>query len=382
MRVAVIHNLPPGGARRRLAAQMAHMTEVEIAEICPATAAPIRDDATVVPGVQRAPNVPRWRRPPLRYTDLGSLLAAWRRVAREIARSGAAVVYANPCRFAQAPPALLWAALPSLYFCDEPRRVDVEVGGSASRNPLTRGPYGPLHAVERRLDRAATARAARIATNSRYTAGTIASAYGREADVVPMGVDEHFAPNGKSGARHLLSVGMLTSAKGHDLVLEAAAQTGHRRPVLIVTPRAKPADAAALQARAAGLGVELEIRTNVSDSDLREAYRAAFATLYLARREPLGLVSLEAQACGSPVIVAAEGGLPETVEHGVSGWTVERRPELVAARLDELEDPSRRSALVAGAAARGAGLSWAQSAERIVGLLRETVAQAERRSAA
>ena len=93
--------------------------------------------------------------------------------------------------------------------------------------------------------------------------------------------------------------------------------------------------------------------------------------MYLAKAEPFGLVSIEAQACGCPVVVADQGGLPETVLHGSTGWRVPRGPEDAARRLDELEDPNRRAAMAARAADHGRGYSWDRSTNEMAGVLEQ-----------
>jgi glycosyltransferase involved in cell wall biosynthesis len=59
-------------------------------------------------------------------------------------------------------------------------------------------------------------------------------------------------------------------------------------------------------------------------------------------KEPLGLVSLEAQACGTPAIVADDGGLPETVRHGKTGFVCRSFEDYVEAvkNLDKI-DPKK-----------------------------------------
>ncbi len=264
----------------------------------------------MVPYRPLAPRVPRAARPPLRYVDLARLERAWRRVASVLERVRPDVVYANPCRFLQAPAALLTTTLPSLYFCDEPRGGPAEL--AQTRNPRTSTLYGRLHAAESRLDRAATSHATALATNSEFTAGAIRRAYGRDAAVLPMGIPPAFTPSWEP-AEHLLSVGTLIPDKGHDIVLRAASLARTRRPVMIVAPRQTMSEQRRLLSLAAELGIELKVRVAISDAELVTAYRRAHATLYLAREEPFGLASLEAQACASPVIVSAAGGLPETL---------------------------------------------------------------------
>ncbi len=370
MRVVVIHNLRPGGARRRLAEQMRRLGDDNIIELTLETAAPIRDDATVIPVRLRAPTFARIGRPPLRYLDQANLLRAWGELARRIRSLNPDVIFANPCRFFQAPAALINTTTPSLYFCDEPRRVDHEPAASASRRRATRGIYGALYWQQRSTDQRATAMATRVATNSRYSAEQIRLAYGRHAEIVRLGVPDLFREPGPTLVpRHLLSVGTLIPSKGHDLVIEAAARTRRAWPVVIVAPRPEPGEQRRLNQVATALGVKLETRIGISDGALRDTFREAFATLYLARGEPFGLVSLEAQACGSPVLVSNEGGLPETVNDGHTGWAVNRDVSSVAARLDELEQPGVRGAMAATARAWAAHHSWQHSSDQVRELL-------------
>ena len=372
MNIAVVHNLPPGGAHRRLASQLNHLNG-DVVEICLQTATPITPDTVIVPFRPLAPGRHRILRPPLRYVDLARLELAWRMAAAAIRRSGADVIYLNPCRFLQGPPVLGAGMPPALYFCDEPRRIDSEADAAASRNRSTRGLYATLYSRQTRLDRTAAARATQLATNSRYTAGEIQRVYGRRAEVVTMGVPDSMlaAPADNTDDGFLLSVAALIPTKGHDLVLRAAGQARRRRRVVIVAPRAADAEEGRLRRLAAGLGIELDVRVGVTDQELGRLFQTAHATLYLARREPLGLVSLEAQACGSPVIVAAEGGLPETIIDGVTGWQVPREPLSVAAFLDRLADPDVRHSMSSQGRIHAQRWSWKQSAAEVETLLRE-----------
>lgn len=369
MKAALVHNLPPGGGRRRLEGQILHLG-IEVTEVCLSTAAPVTPRPIVVPFRPTAPRCSRTLRPPLRYLDLLALEHAWRRAAAEVRRLQPDVLIANPCQFLRAPGALMHASAPSVYFCDEPRPSVAEL--APTRNPRTAGVYRRLHAFEERLDRRAVAAATLLAANSRFGAGEIARVYGRTAVVMPMGVPDVFTPSWEP-AEHLLSVGTLIPDKGHEIVLQAAASARSDRPVLIVSPRPNPGAARHLQALAAELGVRLAIRVGVSDGELVDAYRRAHATLYLAREEPFGLASLEAQACGSPVVVSDAGGLPETVAQGVSGWAVPRDVASVARHLDLLDDLELRARMARAAAERGAASSWARAGQAVREILSTTV---------
>ena len=359
MRVAVVHNLAPGGARRRLEQQLRHL-KADVVEVCLDGAVPVTGDPVVVPYRELAPRAASALRPPLRYADLFRLSRSWRRATEEVTRISPDVVLANPCRFLQAPPALRNVAAPSLYFCDEPRASDRDPWIRASRNPLTSEVYRGLYAAQRSLDRSATLAATRLATNSRYTAARISEAYGRTAEVLPMGVPGAFTATFRR-PRHLLSVGHLIPAKGHDLVVQSAARAKSRWPVVIVAPRPAPEAERELNELASTQGVELIVRTGIQDTELVEVYRTALATLYLAHREPFGLASLEAQACGSPVIAAREGGLPETLIEGVTGFAVTRDPDEAAAKVDVLADDALRGRMARAAAQHGSAHSWSRA---------------------
>ena len=102
-------------------------------------------------------------------------------------------------------------------------------------------------------------------------------------------------------------------------------------------------------------------------------YRAADLTVVPSHNESFGLVALESQACGTPVVAAAVGGLPTAVANGVSGVLVDGHdPELWAKVLaDLLRTPSARLALAARARSHAARFSWDRTADRLVATYRE-----------
>jgi glycosyltransferase involved in cell wall biosynthesis len=376
MRIAMVHNLPPGGARRVLLEHARHLDD-ELVEFCLTTASPVTDAPHRVSYEPVAPKLAPALRPALRYGDLARLLRAWRRLTQQVRdQPRFDVVLAHPCQFLQAPPALAWLAPPGVYFCHEPRRVDYEPSARSTRSARTRHVYAPLYHAERSRDRAAVRAAARIVTNSDFTARRIRDAYGRDATPLPLGVPEGFrAAPSPVAPRHLLSVGALLPTKGHDLVVEAAARARRRWPVTIVAPRPDRAEERRLRALALARGVVLDVRIAITDDELRDAYRQAAATLYLAREEPYGLASLEAQSCGAPVIVAAEGGLPETIVAEVTGWAVPREPAAAAAKIDLLDDAPRRERMAERAAEHGGRLTWRASAAAMHAVLNAAAAR-------
>jgi len=100
-----------------------------------------------------------------------------------------------------------------------------------------------------------------------------------------------------------------------------------------------------LRRLAAELGVASQVQfAGRADRDqLRDWYAAADVYVTTPWYEPFGISALEAMACGIPVIGSAVGGVPYTVQHGITGFIVPPRdPGSLAARLEELR---RRPAL-------------------------------------
>jgi D-inositol-3-phosphate glycosyltransferase len=93
--------------------------------------------------------------------------------------------------------------------------------------------------------------------------------------------------------------------------------------------------------------------------------------------ESFGLVALEAQACGTPVVAAAVGGLVTAVRDRVSGLLVDGHdPRDWARALDAvLAAPRWRESLSAGAVAHAASFSWDRTAEGLLAVYREAVVQ-------
>jgi D-inositol-3-phosphate glycosyltransferase len=93
--------------------------------------------------------------------------------------------------------------------------------------------------------------------------------------------------------------------------------------------------------------------------------------------ESFGLVALESQACGTPVVAAAVGGLSTAVRDGVSGVLVDGHdPEQWAKVLGELlRMPVARAALAAQARRHAAHFSWERTTDGLAATYREAIGQ-------
>ncbi len=354
MRLAFFHNLHSGGAwrvadeqLRRLAAQGVEITLFE-----PTTAKPLEAPSGVE--VRRLPfrPLPTLRRPlgrlnySARLLDLARLRRFHRHLAAQVDMQRYDLLFAHPSQFTQAPLILAYAPMPTLYYCHEPLRrlyePPLQVRGARKRERL-RDRIDPLRQryLSRlgKVDREATQAATCVVVNSRYTQQEVKRIYGVEAQVSPPGIDvELFHPLGLSRNGSLLSVGALTPYKRFDTLIEAVALLPQRkRPLLhIISNYAEEEERRYLTALAEQRGIRLYIDVGVPDAILVAAYNSASLVGYTPYREPLGLVPLEAQACGTPVIGVREGGVQETILDGQTGRLLPRDPAAIAAAIDEL----------------------------------------------
>jgi glycosyltransferase involved in cell wall biosynthesis len=178
----------------------------------------------------------------------------------------------------------------------------------AALRPLLRAQLRRL----RRWDVEASGRVDVYVANSQLTRERIKHFYGREAEVVHPPVETHrFAPGEAGGS--LLVVSELVRHKQVHVALEAARRAG--APIRVVG--AGP-DLASLQAA----HPEAEFMGRVGDAELAAMYASARA-LVMPSTEEFGIVAVEAQAAGRPVLAAAAGGALETVLDGRTGCLLE-----------------------------------------------------------
>jgi len=199
------------------------------------------------------------------------------------------------------------------------------------RNPLKRAVLELALARLRAWDRAASDRVDRFVAISRHVQERIRRFYGRESAVVyPPVATQYFTPDARGGHDgYDLVVSALVPYKRVDLAVRAYAQSG--RPLKIA---GAGTELAALRKLAAP---NVEFLGRVPDEGVRELYRRC-RFLVFPGEEDFGIVPLEAQACGKPVVAFGKGGLLETVVAGQTGaFFGEQTPEALQAAVAQAE---------------------------------------------
>jgi glycosyltransferase involved in cell wall biosynthesis len=169
-----------------------------------------------------------------------------------------------------------------------------------------------------RWDRDTADRVDRYVAISDYVAGRIRRYYNREAVVVYPPVDTDFYhPDATAPELYALVVSALVPYKRLDVAIEACGTA--RLPLKIA---GDGPERARLEQGAAGAGHDVRFLGRVSDEAVRDLYRRA-AVVLLPGEEDFGIVPLEAQACGRPVVALARGGAAETIVPDETGLLVD-----------------------------------------------------------
>jgi D-inositol-3-phosphate glycosyltransferase len=217
-------------------------------------------------------------------------------------------------------------------------------------------------------------------------------------EVVHPGVDLGvFRPVGQAAARArlglppdahvLMFAGRIQPLKAPDVLLRAVAHLLERDPVLrsrLVVPVVGGPSGSGLEhpeslaQLAATLGLDDVVRfiPPVGQAALVDWYAAASLVCVPSYNESFGLVAVEAQAAGTPVVAAAVGGLPTVVRDGVSGLLVEGHDPADYARAIEriIGSPTLRQQMSEGAVRQAAHFAWEATAERTLEVYRQASA--------
>ncbi len=207
--------------------------------------------------------------------------------------------------------------VPHVCYCHTPMRYawDPEFLLQEDLGPAARAIVKPLTAYLRRVDARGSKQPTLIAANSSFVAGRVRDWWGREATVVHPPVDAaRFLERERRVADDApyLVFGRLVPYKRPDTAVQACRKLGRR---LVVAGDGRFMEHVR---EAAGGDPNIELRGRVSDEEADELLATCRALLFPGV-EDFGIVPVEAQAAGMPVIAYGEGGVRDSVLDGVTG---------------------------------------------------------------
>jgi glycosyltransferase involved in cell wall biosynthesis len=242
-------------------------------------------------------------------------------------------------------------------------RLAEVVGRRGADHPALALP-GPLaREVVHFLDGAAFAEVRRYLAISRTVAAR------REYFPAGAAVEVAYPPSDLGGARcggfdHLFTASRIEAPKRIDLLIEAMRHVP--QPIELLIAGGGP-DLERCRAAAAG-DPRVHLLGPVGPGRLRDLYADALAVPFIPRDEDLGLITLEAMACGKPVVTCDDSGGPtELVVDGVTGRVVPATAEALGEALSGLcADPAAARRMGAAGRLRGRAVSWAAVVERLL----------------
>ena len=242
-----------------------------------------------------------------------------------------------------------------------------------------------------------------LVANTDAEAASLVSLYDACPDIVHVvspGVDLYtFTPGqGRSAARTIVDlpqdslvvsfVGRIQPHKGPEVLIRATSELVKHSPLLrhrlIVNiiggaSGANTEEVDRLKELATWLAIDDVVRfaPPVPSADLAQWYRAADLVVVPSYSESFGLVALEAQACGTPVVATAVGGLRTAVADGISGVLVDGHDpkawSSVISRL--LQEPQRRVLLSMGAIEHASHFGWDATARGTLDIYDQVITQ-------
>lgn len=369
MKIAVWHNLHSGGGSRALQYHICGLVDkghqVEI----------WADDPDAG-GFMHLPSSVKLHKVPLKYNEHHSSLkerfaslffekdsnmkameSHCEKCALEINQGGFDVLFANSCIYYGVPFISRFVTIPKLLYLGEPNRylyeampeqiweAPEEVSNKIAikfwkyffSNTWRTNKYRVYVREERKNFQAFD----KVLVNSYFSMESCKRAYGLLSEVCYLGIDNTlFKPTKTSESNtYVVGLGGFYSHKNPELVIRSVGALKENRPKLLwVGNMIDDKYWAQMVELARSLGVILEAKKMVSDKQLVELLSGATCMIYSSNLEPFGFAPLEANACGTPVIAVAEGGVRETIIHEKNGFLVNQNPQEIAQYILQLTE--------------------------------------------
>lgn len=398
MKIAVWHNLHSGGGSRALQYHIRGLVEkghqVEIWA-----------DQPDAGGFMQLPTGVKLHKIPLKFNEhhaslkerfasiffekdanMKAMEIHCKQCASEINQGGFDVLFANSCFYYGVPFISRFVTIPKLLYLGEPNRYLYEAMPEqiweapeevSNKNTYKFWEYffsntwrTNKYRVYVREERKNFQAFDKVLVNSYFSMESCKRAYGLLSEVCYLGIDNTlFKPTKTSESNtYVVGLGGFYSHKNPELVIRAVGALKENRPKLLwIGNMIDDNYWAKMVELARSLGVILEAKKMVSDKQLVELLSGAICMIYSSNLEPFGFAPLEANACGTPVIAVAEGGVRETIIHGKNGFLVNQNPQEIAQYILQLTENQELRKEIADFAEYNVKENWslASCSERI-----------------
>lgn len=368
LRIAVWHNLPSGGGKRQLYNHVKGLVERGhyVESWCPDTAdqkyLPLGSliKENIIPLKTKKYIFNLILRPKGTVKELlNAIEEQCQACAEQINKQDFDILYANACMFLRTTPVAKYVKLPSAIYLGEPYRwfyeALPELPWIAPQSPFNlRFSPGSIrdYILKRasingiRLQARAELEYAKqfdlILANSIYSRESILKAYNLESKVCYLGIDtDYYKPSGGQKGNYVVGLGTIYHAKGVDRAIRAVGtiKKGGRPDLIWIGNGAYEHDLKMYNKLAKELEVNFVTKIHIPDEEVIDLLGKALAMVYTSRLEPFGLAPLEANACGTPVVGIAEGGVKETIKDGVNGYLAnEDNPQILGELISKFVD--------------------------------------------
>lgn len=350
MKIAVWHNLPSGGGKRALYDHVKGLVKLghHVESWCPQTA---DQDFLSLKEVISEHIVPLAL--PEKIEDrLKSMEEHCRSCALEINKGGFDLLFAGACTFFRTTPIAKYVQIPKVIYLGEPFRLFYE---ALPELPWAALPESKAHwweidslkffftdwkriqsfRVQLREEKLNAAAFDQILVNSFFSRESVMRAYGLDSSVCYLGVDpELFKPTGEKREKFVTGLGSVYVGKGIDRAIRAIETIDKsKRPNLMwIGNFSDWGYQKKMERLAESCGVTINFKINIPHEEMVSLLSRSSALIYPSRLEPFGLAVLEANACGTPVVGIAEGGVRESVIEGENGILV---PDVDSVKLGQ-----------------------------------------------